>query len=477
MFRQQGMLLGAMAMALAVNANAAGDGPNKRHLEQSVIDSGALSLQEIVRHGRHIFADDFNVHDGFGDPNRPGINSVGEATGFNRVSGPDSVACAACHNKPFVGGAGDNSVNIFPGFNRPDNIDELAFDNLNVRNSQSIFGAGPKQVLALEMIAELEATADEARQQAEDSGVEVTLPLFAKGVSFGSITGLPDGTLNTDGVEGVAKDLRIRPFNTAGVIPTLRDFVIGASEQHFGIEAEEQFGVDGDGDGITRELTEGDVTASALFQASLPIPVQILPKDRRLRREALRGERVFGDIGCTSCHISEMVIDDPVFRERAPSSVRSTNLDLTRDSFFPRLRRNRNGSANVRLYSDLKRHDLGAAVAEPLLQVDRASVSHFMTLPLWGVASTGPWMHDGRATTLTDAISLHGGEAAAVRDAYTALNERDRDAVIEFLKTQQVVVLDPRLLIPNLPLPEQFDVNQANFGQEESYLDLARQNP
>ncbi|MCG8463560.1 MAG: hypothetical protein MI750_01755, partial [Xanthomonadales bacterium] len=113
--------------------------------------------------------------------------------------------------------------------------------------------------------------------------------------------------------------------------------------------------------------------------------------------------------------------------------------------------------------------------AEPLLQVDRASVSHFMTLPLWGGGSTGPWMHDGRATTLTDAIGLHGGEAASVRDAYTALNSRDRDAVIEFLKTQQVVILDPRLLIPNLPLPEQFDVNQANFGEEDSFA--ARQNP
>ena len=60
----------------------------------------------------------------------------------------------------------------------------------------------------------------------------------------------------------------------------------------------------------------------------------------------------------------------------------------------------------------------------------------FLTRPLWGVASTGPYGHDGRSNTLDDVILLrHGGEAKASRDAYAALPSRDSDALLKFLNT------------------------------------------
>ena len=48
----------------------------------------------------------------------------------------------------------------------------------------------------------------------------------------------------------------------------------------------------------------------------------------------------------------------------------------------------------------------------------------FLTRPLWGVGDTGPWLHDGRAESLEEAILLHrsdGSEANDVIDAFTKL--------------------------------------------------------
>ena len=433
-------------IAVSTHAFAIGDGPNHVHIEQSDIEAGAFSTRDLISHGRDMFTVDFNRFDGHGDPSRPGVNGVDVATGFNRISGTDSTSCIACHNKPFFGGAADNQANIFPGFNRPDNIDSPSFEGLNVKNSQSAFGSGAKQRLAEEMNEELAATADLAIATAVESGEPVTLPLFAKGISFGEISAFADGSLDTSLVEGVASDLIILPFNTVGAIPNLRSFVVGAMEQHFGIQAEEQFGIDGDGDGVERELTVGDVTATALFQAALPVPTQVLPRSPVARRAARQGERTFAEIGCADCHVPTLTLDNPTFMQPAPGTDFVAELDLTRDAFRPRLRRSIDGSAEVALYSDLKRHDMGDQLREPLLQVDRASTQHFLSTPLWGVASTAPYLHDGRATTLTDAVLLHGGEAENSKIAFESLTQYEQDTVIEFLKSLRIVVVDKELV-------------------------------
>ncbi|MFT5291560.1 MAG: CxxC motif-containing protein (DUF1111 family), partial [Planctomycetota bacterium] len=46
----------------------------------------------------------------------------------------------------------------------------------------------------------------------------------------------------------------------------------------------------------------------------------------------------------------------------------------------------------------------------------------------------GPYIHDGRAKTLDDAILLHGGEAQTIRDNYDALVQQDKDDLISFLE-------------------------------------------
>ena len=79
------------------------------------------------------------------------------------------------------------------------------------------------------------------------------------------------------------------------------------------------------------------------------------------------------------------------------------------------------GAAQVDLYGDLKRHDMGAELAESIDEKGTGA-SVFLTENLWGVGSTGPYLHDGRATTLAEAIALHGGEAASSRGRFEALS-------------------------------------------------------
>src|SRR4029077_15360044 len=98
----------------------------------------------------------------------------------------------------------------------------------------------------------------------------------------------------------------------------------------------------------------------------------------------------------------------------------------------------------VHLFSDLKRHDMGDALATPAPQgtiPPRVSPPR----PLWGLAETAPYLHDGRAPTVHEAIVLHGGEATAARDAYLALDEKGRARVPGFLAS---LSREPKLFVP-----------------------------
>jgi CxxC motif-containing protein (DUF1111 family) len=57
------------------------------------------------------------------------------------------------------------------------------------------------------------------------------------------------------------------------------------------------------------------------------------------------------------------------------------------------------------------------------------------TPPLWGVADSAPYLHDGRAETLVDAIQWHGGEAAPSKRNYLRLNDGQQRLLIVFLNS------------------------------------------
>ena len=117
---------------------------------------------------------------------------------------------------------------------------------------------------------------------------------------------------------------------------------------------------------------------------------------------------MFDQLGCVKCHIPEL-----------PSS-----------------------RGPVQAFTDLLLHEMGPDLADNLaFGIPQASPSspvtttrEFRTQPLWGVRLSAPFLHDGRAETLLEAVELHGGEAQAIRDAFAALSPDEKNDVIAFLE-------------------------------------------
>jgi len=149
-----------------------------------------------------------------------------------------------------------------------------------------------------------------------------------------------------------------------------------------------------DDDGVPDpELSPEELSDLVTFTRELAPPPP-LPLDA----EGIRGRDLFAQIGCTKCHVANL----------APAKL------------------------PVNPYTDLLIHDMGPDLADGL-PFDLATGREFRTQPLWGLRFTAPFLHDGRADTIDEAIRMHGGEAAGIRNAYAALPEADRDAILAFL--------------------------------------------
>ena len=92
------------------------------------------------------------------------------------------------------------------------------------------------------------------------------------------------------------------------------------------------------------------------------------------------------------------------------------------------------GAVNVPLYSDLLLHEILPAGTAGI-EDGRAEQGEFRTPPLWGLSATAPYMHNGMADTIDEAIRMHDGEAAGVAAAYSDLDETDRSSLIDFLES------------------------------------------
>ncbi len=252
-----------------------------------------------------------------------------------------TTRCMSCHWRGGPGGGGG-----------------LVDGQLDGRNPPALAGSALLERLAAEMTAEIQAQASRG------------LPLRTHGVSFGT-RGSPDG---------VAADLVVRPFGRTGRWATL-DEAIG----HMGTHA------------LGIELDAGERSALAAFLAALPVPSLEPPDSVRLAdlyEKFPRGERLFSDLGCATCHVPSMTLAD---------------------------------GTRIAAFTDLKRHDLGYELAQGENRL-------WLTPPLWGVAVSPPWLHDGRALASLDlAIKAHGGEAASARDKYLALSAQEQGPLKLFL--------------------------------------------
>lgn len=129
---------------------------------------------------------------------------------------------------------------------------------------------------------------------------------------------------------------------------------------------------------------------------------QITPESANAESQMLGspGGRLFHAVGCSKCHVPSL---------RAQQGY-------------------------VTLYSDLLLHDMGPALDDKIVQ-GHASGADWRTTPLVGLSLRDRYLHDGRATTLRDAVLAHGGEGEIVRDRFLELDPARQRLVYEFLGT------------------------------------------
>jgi CxxC motif-containing protein (DUF1111 family) len=239
------------------------------------------------------------------------------------------------------------------------------------------------------------------------------------------------------GVDPVTGDTRLGRFGWKAGTTSLRHQIAAALNTDMGVMTSvlptpdcgrEQDGCADDsldgGDGGTVELSDAHLGDRVKYVALLGV---------RARRDlddpqALHGEELFGELGCAGCHV-----------EVFTTSPHHPFAELRDQRIHP--------------YTDLLLHDMGEGLADDLGEGE-ASGSEWRTAPLWGIGLSacvtggveGPfqsqvctpdesYLHDGRARTLEEAIRWHGGEGAASRDAFSALGDADREALLAFLRS------------------------------------------
>ena len=143
------------------------------------------------------------------------------------------------------------------------------------------------------------------------------------------------------------------------------------------------------------------------FVDTLPRPTEVMPSDANERSLSERGRLLFEQVGCAACHTPEI-------------------------------------GGVVGIYSDFLLHRVNDpnALGSGYTEVPNVPLPHghplpdeWKTPPLWGVADSAPYFHDGGSPTLAAAIVRHHGDAAPVTRAYQSLASVDRQAIIAFLKS------------------------------------------
>lgn len=447
-----------------------------------------------VRRGRQLFQRKFTRVQGQG----PGVDDgVGNIATTKEIGAGLADSCAACHGRPRgSAGVGGDVVT------RPDS-----------RSAPHLFGLGLKEMLADEMTSDMRAIRTKAVTSAKQIRKSVTLPLLTKGVSFGSITGNPDGSIDTSQVQGVNPDLRVRPFFAQGGTISMREFIVGALNAEMGLQA-----VDPDlaaasagGRVITPSGMMLDGSQDAIEAPPAPDPVNgngidpalvdhlefyllnyFKPGISQKDPSASHGSKVFDQLGCATCHVENLTVNhdrrvadlntvyDPVngIFNRMFATATALIHKVNDNSGYPALMVP-NGQPFVvqDIYTDFKRHDLGPNFHER--NWDGTIQTEFLTRPLWGVGSLGSLGHDGRSINLTEVILRHGGEAQASRDAFANLfsqgNEGDAFDLLHFLGT--LVLFPPDDTASNLDPGNRAAPNFPQSGHGSIKLTVLFNNP
>jgi RNA polymerase sigma factor (sigma-70 family) len=203
---------------------------------------------------------------------------------------------------------------------------------------------------------------------------------------------------------------RLSRFGWKAQLASLHEFVRSACANELGLE------VPGHPQAISPlaptakakglDMTEADCDSLVAYLRALPAPVAIDPSGPHGARAMAEGRRQFVSVGCASCHTPAL------------GDVQG-------------------------IYSDLLLHDMGPSLSDSGMYygyqspgpLAGPSAQEWRTPPLWGYRDSGPYLHDGRARNLEQAVALHEGQSRESAHRFFSLTAEDRFQIEAFLKS------------------------------------------
>lgn len=326
----------------------------------------------------------------------------------------NGTSCAGCHSAGGVGGA--SNVEFVTRYGRTVNgkFDPMAEFGGSLIHSKGIGPVGSCNIVGETVPAQ--ATIRAHRR---------TTALFGLGL----VDAVPDSTF-----EAIALIERVLAPSTAGKVNHVTNLVAGhKTVGKFGWKAQQPSLFQFSGDaylnemGITTPLfphehcPQGDCSSLVCdpkadpedaggvdMQKFTDFMTMLAPPQRgAITSDVKRGEILFFLTGCASCHNPTLV------------TGKSPIKALDHVTFFP--------------FSDFLLHDMGS-LGDGIEQ-EQATGREMRTVPLWGVGLVTKLLHDGRATTLEQAILMHDGQGRHARDEFNELPAVQKGYLIAFLKS------------------------------------------
>jgi CxxC motif-containing protein (DUF1111 family) len=396
------------------------------------------------RSGKAIPRDLFEGRDLFVKVWQPGAPSPAGGDGLGPLY--NETSCVGCHNQGGTGGGGEKRLNVtiltavaaLPDDQQMKHLFQGELEDLHpgFRGRASIvvhrFSTSTETRHRLASMHTFQAVQTREDMLTLQHSTRNTPALFGAGL----IGAIPEKVLldaETQSFPGFPEikgrvsrlaDGRLGRFGWKGQTATLREFVLAACSNEVGLEVPGRHQVSlasakyFDPSKLKLDLDAEQCNLLVQYVSNLPPPLRRPPDNGTLPPW---GYTVFESIGCATCH--------------APAL----------------------GGVNG-LYSDLLLHDLGdrisagggyggppgfvdvaAAKTQARPSSGPAAPNEWRTPPLWGVADSAPYLHDGRADTLDEAIRLHGGEAAQTSARFAKLGKYDRNALLGFLNSLTAV--------------------------------------
>jgi CxxC motif-containing protein (DUF1111 family) len=367
-------------------------------------------------------------------------------------------ACGNCHTQGAVGGAG---VQIERRFGR--------FDN-GVFNSLSNKGGSLRQLFTVGSFTGSGGQACSVPLEVEPSTATVhnvgrlTTPLFGAGL----VDAIPDSVIAANAsaqptsIRGIVNRVRVLLPNPADPTQAVNSTRVGRFGWKGGIASLVQFSADAyiNEMGITTQHCIGGSSLTTFATESKPNGIP-QPTGCDDRGPGGAGIPAGTDDGVGSCAGGLTEIQEDVdlffkfmtFLSPLPRLAIDPNVNLAGGTAF-----NKAGCAGCHLLkdyttpahpangvpgnftfrprSDFLLHDMGSLGDQIGNDGDSVATTRLMrTAPLWGLHARTKFLHDGRASTIEQAIAAHDGQAAASKAAFNALSAAEKSAMLTAMKS------------------------------------------